>query len=50
MGAVKEFGKAPTQAQTSHVFMATVFAVEVCAWWKVGEFFGRGRTLFGYWP
>jgi len=32
------------------VLTALVFTAEVAAWFKVGEFYGRGCTVFGYWP
>jgi hypothetical protein len=40
----------PGAAKTGEVGMGLLFALEVYALFKVGEFAGRGFTIFGYWP
>jgi hypothetical protein len=45
-----KFAQNPGDAVAGDVGTAVLFAAELVALFKVGEFFGRGCTLFGYWP
>lgn len=47
---VWEFLQNPGEAVTMDIAKAGFFAVELIALFKVGEFVGRGFTVFGYWP
>ena len=40
----------PGEARTGEVAYGALFALELFALYKVGEFVGRGFTIFGYWP
>lgn len=47
---VWQFVRNPGDAVTMDVARAGFFALELLAFFKVGEFVGRGFTVFGYWP
>ena len=40
----------PGAVRTRDAAAALLFTAELYALFKVGEFVGRGFTLFGYWP
>jgi Mitochondrial ATP synthase g subunit len=41
---------APGQLRTHDAALSLLFAAELAAFFKLGEFLGRGCTFFGYWP
>lgn len=47
---VWKFVQKPGDAVAGEVGYALLFVAELTALFKVGEFLGRGCTLFGYWP
>lgn len=48
--SVWNFIQKPGEAVTMDIARAGFFALELLALFKVGEFVGRGFTVFGYWP
>lgn len=48
--AIQRALQSPKDAVAGDVGCAMLFTAELLALFKVGEFFGRGCTLFGYWP
>jgi len=48
--AIQRALQSPKDAVAGDVGCAMLFTAELIALFKVGEFFGRGCTLFGYWP
>jgi hypothetical protein len=45
-----KFVQNPGQAVTMDIARAGFFTAELIALFKLGEFAGRGFTIFGYWP
>lgn len=48
--AITKVVQNPKEAVAGDVGYAMLFTAELIALFKVGEFLGRGCTLFGYWP
>lgn len=48
--SVWSFIQKPGEVVTMDIAKAGFFALELIALFKVGEFVGRGFTVFGYWP
>eukprot|EP00892_Ulva_mutabilis_P003666 jgi/Ulvmu1/1671/UM114_0045.1 len=48
--AIKHTMQHPGHAIAGDVGRTMLFTAELLALFKVGEFLGRGCTLFGYWP